>query len=366
MANLTYKCPECRAELVYSIEYQNWTCEYCDGQFTLEQLEASTDAAKIETLQENIQRARELDHDDVRSIQTDDDSDYGVKIENRDLVGYSCSHCQAEIITSRTTSATICPYCQHPVVIKNALVNEFSPELVIPFQVTREASDEAFRKFMRKPLTPNAFYREVVVNKVQGIYVPFWLFDGDATGKLQCTGILDKSDSEYEIEEVYDCTRECEIAFEGVCVDASKKIGDAAMDSIEPFDLTQAKVFNPAYLSGYLAERYDETIAETFPRCKQRVGGSAFQFCNKDIRMRTSNFNFSGNVTQKRVRYVLLPTWILHCTYKDEDYLFAMNGQTGKFVGNLPLSPLKTFFAGLVGAICGFSLGLLVVLMEIM
>jgi len=360
MANLTYKCPECSAELTYSAEHQNWACDYCDGQFTLAQLEQAMDAAKLETLHEDIQRERELDADEIKNIQTDDDSDYGVAKESRDLVGYSCSHCQAEIVTSRTTSATICPYCQYPIVIKNALVNEFSPELVVPFQVPREQADAAFHKFMKKPLTPKAFYREVTVNKVQGIYVPFWLFDGSATGSLRCVGKRDKSNADYEIKEIYECARDCEIKFQGVCVDASKKIEDAAMDSIEPFDLKKANAFHPAYLSGYLAERYDESTQDAYPRCRQRVERSAQHFCEDDISMDSlSDRHFTAAVTPNRTRYVMLPAWILHCTYKEKEYLFAMNGQTGKFVGNLPLDPLKTFLAGLCGTVGGALIGLL-------
>lgn len=358
MANLTYRCPECSAELAYSAENQNWTCEYCDGQFTLAQLQQATDAAKMESLHENVQQERELDIDETEHVLTDDDSDYGVVKESRDLVGYSCSHCQAEIITSRTTSATICPYCQSPIVIKNSLINEFSPELVLPFQTTREQADATFRKFIKKPLTPKAFYQEVTVNKVQGIYVPFWLFDGSAAGSLRCTGIRDKSNAEYTIKEIYECMRDCTIEFQGVCVDASKKIENDAMDSIEPFDLGKAKEFNPAYLSGYLAERYDESAEEAFPRCNQRVERTAQNFCAKDIQMDSlSDQRFTSSVKSGRTRYVMLPAWILYCTYKEKKYLFAMNGQTGKFVGNLPLDPLKTFLAGLCGTIAGVLAG---------
>ena len=38
-----------------------------------------------------------------------------------------------------------------------------------------------------------------------------------------------------------------------------------------------------------------------------------------------------------KISYALLPVWVLSTKYKDEIYTFAMNGQTGKFVGYLPM-----------------------------
>ena len=36
--------------------------------------------------------------------------------------------------------------------------------------------------------------------------------------------------------------------------------------------------------------------------------------------------------------YALMPVWMLNTKYRGKDYLFAMNGQTGKIVGELPMS----------------------------
>lgn len=364
MANLTFKCPKCHAELTYSAQNQNWTCEYCDGQFTLQQLETATEAANSEALGENIETERDLNQEEEAQAVTDDDSDFGVAQDQRDLVAYSCSHCHAEIITSRTTSATICPYCQHPIVIKNALVSEFSPELVIPFKVPREQADKAFKKFMKKPLTPKAFYSEVVVNKVQGVYVPFWLFDGDANGQLRCTGVKNTTSGNAQIRDYYHCERECAIQFNNVCVDASKKIDNDAMDSIEPYNLKEAKEFHHAYLSGYLAERYDENKETAYPRCKNRIEQSVQRFCEKDIQMSSlRDKQFAANVKMKKAKYALLPAWILYCTYKGKRYLFAMNGQTGKFIGNLPIDTAKAALFGLAGAMGGAFIGLILALL---
>ena len=38
-----------------------------------------------------------------------------------------------------------------------------------------------------------------------------------------------------------------------------------------------------------------------------------------------------------KARYALYPVWLLNTTWNNNQYTFAMNGQTGKFVGDLPV-----------------------------
>ena len=42
-----------------------------------------------------------------------------------------------------------------------------------------------------------------------------------------------------------------------------------------------------------------------------------------------------------KVKYALLPVWLLTTRWNGANYLFAMNGQTGKMVGNLPIDKGK-------------------------
>ncbi|MCI6866591.1 MAG: hypothetical protein MR871_01330, partial [Lachnospiraceae bacterium] len=52
---------------------------------------------------------------------------------------------------------------------------------------------------------------------------------------------------------------------------------------------------------------------------------------------------------QGKITYALLPVWVLNTMYKGKLYTFAMNGQTGKFVGNLPSDKGKAF--GIAGGV---------------
>ena len=59
--------------------------------------------------------------------------------------------------------------------------------------------------------------------------------------------------------------------------------------------------------------------------------------------------NTSVQVRNGLAKYALYPVWLLNTSYKGEKYTFAMNGQTGKFIGNLPVDngKLAALFAGL-------------------
>ena len=57
--NISYKCPNCGAELFWSADKNCWACEYCDGQFTLKDLEeAGGDAKKAEELNKDSPKIR--------------------------------------------------------------------------------------------------------------------------------------------------------------------------------------------------------------------------------------------------------------------------------------------------------------------
>jgi hypothetical protein len=134
-------------------------------------------------------------------------------------------------------------------------------------------------------------------------------------------------------------------------VDGLRKIDNAAMDSIEPFNLSEAEDFNVAYLSGFLAERFDETADECKPRAVKRVEGSMRHFCAADVDpgLTLGGFRDFCEIQNIETEYYMLPAWLLHCEYKDKYYLFAMNGQTGKFIGNLPIDWGK--LAAITGAV---------------
>ena len=352
--NLTYKCPTCGGDLAWNAATRSFKCKYCDDEFTNEQLES---LGGNEINEEKAEKHRELEGDKALYTATDG-------TDNSDLVAYTCSHCGAEIITNRTTAATICVYCQNPVVMSEQVIGDFSPKYVIPFKVEKSKVMEAFKKFSKKPLTPKSFNPDAVVEKMQGVYVPFWLYSGSASGVIKGTGENDstfhRNGAKYRETSYYEFTRSGSIDIANVPVDASQKIEDDAMDSIEPYDQRDLTEFSPAYLAGFLAERYDLDADKCFARADLRIKNSLKSSLERSAnydRVHTKSFDASVNIKSRD--YALLPSWLLYTKYEDKNYLFAMNGQTGKFIGNLPIDKLKLAIYTAIGSVGGFVAGIL-------
>lgn len=350
--NITYKCPTCGAELFWSPSENCWACKYCDDKFTLEQLQAAGQGQEID--KENVQK-----HEEVQEGEYTQSTDGTV---GNNLVKYTCSHCGAEIITDRSTAATICVYCGNSVIMGEQIIDDFTPDLVIPFMVEKNAVMETFKNFSKKPLTPNDFDCEKIVDKMQGVYIPFWLYSGSCHGTIQAEGINTRTwrsgDYRYTENKYYSVFRDGTVGFERVPVDASSKTENDAMDSIEPYDYKDFQPFNPGYLSGYLAERFDEDKDACFSRAKERIENTTRDELRKSCNYNSVNIQkYDKQVTIKDTKYALLPTWLLYTTYNDKPYFFAMNGQTGKFIGNLPIDKGKLALYTSFGSIGGFILG---------
>ncbi len=353
MANISYKCPTCGAEIFWDASAGKFLCKYCGDEFTMADMEASGQAVSAVDSQ-HVEHHEEIVNNEYTS------STDGTVGSN--LVKYKCSYCGSEIITDRATAATVCVYCGNAVVMGEQLINDFAPDYVIPFKIDKSRVMQAFKDFSKKPLTPKAFDPEKVVEKMQGVYIPFWLYSGECEGCMDAEGVNEKTTRQgnYRVVEksIYNVLREGKVRFKNVPVDGSSKTDDAAMDSIEPYDYKDMVPFKPAYLSGFLAERFDEDAEKCFERAKVRIENTTLDKLKAsapydNITVRTYN----KNIKKEKPKYALLPTWLLYTVYNGEKYFFAMNGQTGKFIGNLPIDKGKLTFCSILGAIAGAFLG---------
>ena len=129
------------------------------------------------------------------------------------------------------------------------------------------------------------------------------------------------------------------IGFEHVPVDGSTKMADDLMESIEPYDFSEAVDFRTAYLAGYLADKYDVTAEASIDRANERVKRSAEDSFAGTVQGYTTVTTENSTVQFRggKARYALYPVWLLNTTWNGNKYTFAMNGQTGKFVGDLPV-----------------------------
>ena len=324
-----YQCPACTAPLRFDGESGKLVCDFCASTYTVAEIEALY-AEKDKAAAEASQKAEAAP--DADGWDTDEN-----------LRAYQCPTCGAELITEKTTAATACPYCGNPTVVPGQLIGSLKPDYVLPFKLDKEEAVKALHKHYgrRNFYLPRLFRSDNHIEKVQGVYVPFWLYDTEVSGagRYEGTDSVTHREGNFEVTRTmhYDVAREGSARFDKVPVDGSKKMPDNYMDALEPFDYTQLKPFSTAYLPGFLADRYDVSAEEASPRMEARCKDTLEYLLRSDVNhTMVTQESFQAEVEKKGIYYALLPVWMLTTKWRDKNYLFAMNGQTGKFVGELP------------------------------
>ena len=356
MAQVTnYQCPACTGPLNFSPETGKVACEFCGSSYELAEIEALY-------AQKDDQAAEAFTQAQGEEIPCES---WGADGEG--MKTYSCPSCLAELVCDETTAATSCPYCGNPTVVPGQFAGALKPEFVVPFKLKKDDAVAALKKhYGKRFFLPKTFKDENHLEKVQGVYVPFWLFDAEAEGEAAYdatrTKTFRRGDEEIIETSHFAVSRRGGMAFEKIPVDASKKMPDGHMDSIEPFDYSELQPFSTAYLPGFLADKYDVAAEECQDRVEERCSGTLEQELRgtvtdyETVDLRDQDFA----VRCGKASYALLPVWLLDTKWRGQDFLFAMNGQTGKLVGDLPVDKKKawlTFFGiGLILSILSLLL----------
>ncbi len=341
MESFSHKCPSCGSNIEYDAETLLWKCQYCNQIYTQNQIETFEE-------KENSLSKSEIESSTEASM---------------DL--YTCENCGAQLVTDENTAATFCVYCGSSALIKDRLSGEFKPDYLIPFKKTQKQAQESFIHFMNHSLfIPDKFMAQENLEKMRGVYIPFWTYDQEQRLYKKGTGInitkWTSGDYSYTKEDTYEFERDVSVKFDDVPVDGSKKFEDDLMDSIEPFEYKEKEKFDARYLAGFLSEKYDVDKEEAYQRAELRMKNTTQKIINQSISFDKQTVTESKEKGMKgEINYWLLPVWMLNTQYKSKRYEFAMNGQTGKVVGKLPLSIPKIFGVAFVLFLPLFLLGYL-------
>lgn len=325
-----YKCPCCGGAIAFNSDLQKLKCPFCDTEFEMNTLS-------------DYDRALSEDATDEMSWNSDKISDF-TEDEAQGIKIYGCKSCGGQIVGDETMAASACPYCGNPIVVMGQVSGELKPDYIIPFKVNKETAKKKFSAHLKgKKFLPSVFKDEAHIDEIKGIYVPYWLFNTEAKGRFRYRGTKSKkwSDNEYNYTETsyFAMMRAGSMKFKNIPINGSLKMDDTLMESLEPFDSKDAVPFQTAYLAGYFADRYDADDEATIGRANERVRNQIEDTMEKTV------VGYSGvtcesssiHLINGETHYAMYPVWILNATWRGEQYTFAMNGQTGKFVGDLPL-----------------------------
>ena len=338
-------CPTCGAALRFDITSQLMACDHCGNFF------------ETQRLSDNSSR------DDARSSQFDS-------------YVYLCPSCGAELLTTDKNDAVgFCQYCGGASMIFEKMRQEWKPDYIIPFKVTKEDCKQAYcREVRRHPFVSRKYSKADLVESFRGIYMPYWSYRSVMSGPFRVSA---ESKQKYVAPNTYEktyyfITGQSNLALEGYSRDASLSFDDDISDALAPYDYSQQMPFAPGYLSGFYAESGDvsaheyDSIINTETRddaVNCLINDAAVKNCCDKLQSTPRPNATMANVNIESARRTLNPVWFMSYR-KGNDITYAtVNGQTGKVAADLPLSPLRIllFALGLSAAI----FGILVLLMNL-
>lgn len=331
------------ADLKFNPASQKLECEFCLSAFTVEEIKELCANTENSIPQAAAQTQNEFaSHTNL----------------------YHCKSCGAEIMADDQQTATFCYYCHNPVILAGKMGGDFKPDKVIGFKLTKDNAISIFKKWIGKRwFVPKEFKSQQQLEKLTGLYVPFWVADCDIDIDYHAIGKKTRSwtSGDYRVTETqeYDVVRRGNLTTRGIPADGETKIDDLLMESIEPYDYRELKDFSMSYLSGFYADKYDVDKAAVFPRIRVRATQATASLINDTIKgySSVSPMIQDYRIKQTNWSYMLLPVWFMSYKYKDKVYEFAINGQTGKLAGTPPLSKGRLWLACLglgaaVAAVC--------------
>lgn len=348
-----YKCPCCDGAISFDTASQKMKCPYCDTEF---------DVDALRNYDENLhaQTEENMTWESAAGAQWQEGETEGLWV-------YCCNTCGGEIVADETTGATHCPFCGNPVIITGQFAGNLKPDLVIPFKVDKKAAIAALQNHYKgKVLLPKVFKDQNHIKEVKGLYVPVWLYDTDAEAhvRYKATKVRRWSDSLYNYTETshFSVTRGGNIGFANVPVDGSTKMDDTLMESIEPFFVSEAVDFQTAYLSGFLADKYDVDAKQSEVRANERIHRSTEEAFASTVNGYATVYTEDSRIKLEngKARYALYPVWILNTQWNGKKFTFAINGQTGKLAGDLPVDEMSfwRWLVGIAGGVAAVVFGL--------
>ncbi len=346
---LQLKCPNCGAAIGFNAASQLFICEFCNSDFTEAEINLANGREAELASSEGVSLSKEEPAPDTTEF-----------ADHTNL--YLCESCGAEIVADENTAATFCHYCHGTVTLKGRVSGSLQPELIIPFKIDKAMAETTFKNWCKKKwFLPKSFSSQGQLEKMVGLYVPFWLADCevDASAEYDAKKVHSYRSGDYRITntKIYSASRAAKMEYRGIPADGSRKLEDALMDAVEPFNYSEFVPFSMNYFSGFYADKYDVDKGEAINRIKQRMTDGAMQVLRQSVSGYTS-VTCKGSrlrIMKTKWHYSMLPVWFMTYMYSGKKYFFAINGQTGKIAGIIPVSVGKLIFMALC-FVLGFTL----------
>ncbi len=332
------KCRDCGGNLKYLIGTQYLNCEYCG---TKNEIESEKETIITENDFESFLIEKEHQED------------------KKEISTVKCSNCAASTTLPANVTSSNCPYCDTPLVIKNASTSSIiKPSYLLPFKIDRKKASSEFVTWAKGLwFAPNKLkqYAEHSAEKLNGIYMPYWTYDSNTvTNYSGMRGVYYYVTETYTDKDGKTQSRQVQHTnwfpasgiisnkFDDVLVVSSKSLPEKLANELEPWDLPDLVNYDDKFLSGFITESYQVDLRTGFEKAKEKmqsvIKSSVISDIGGDVQQITSMNSIYNDITFK---HILLPVWLSSYKYKNKVYRFLINARTGEVQGERPYSIIK-------------------------
>lgn len=317
-----YKCSKCGSPMIFDAATAKIICTECN-----------TD----ETIKGYAQ--------EFSPLQTTSLSD---TFDDEEARQYVCRNCNAALVTDNHTALETCFFCGNTMRLGDRMSGDLAPTKVIPFTISKKNALRTYHKWRRNLIfSPREYIKSKYKRDIIGVYIPFWLYKIKVQGEASLHAVHVKNFKE-DKEKVtqtsqYNLYRQIDLTYENIPKTASKMFSQKQLENILPYNYNALKTFQLRDLANYYSEQYNTTSESLLESAKETTNTLTDEFLVRSGR-NYENISIENKDCTTKVlssEYALLPVWIVRYDYRDKEYTFLMNGQTGKVAGNPPLSPIK-------------------------
>lgn len=333
-----YSCPACGANLLFEPRDGFLSCPYCGHK------------EAIPTSEEQVQERSFEQYLQIRPDQLEQLAANTLEVR--------CQSCGAIVTFTPPEVARQCDFCGVQIVAQAKSADPIlAPEGVLPFRITQKEADARLREWLKSRwFAPNALKQFAQPDAINGIYLPFWTYDTHTTSYY--TG--ERGEYYYTTETYTErdaqgraVTRTRQVRhtrwhsasgsvsrwFDDVLVPATTSLQLKRLEALEPWDLADLKPYDPAFLSGFKAQRYQVDLAQGFERVKQIAAGVIQSDVRQDIGGDEQRIhNIATQYSAITFKHLLLPVYAGAYRFNQKVFQIVVNGCTGEIQGDRPYS----------------------------